>query len=197
MAANFYFVFVKNHQKKDVKEVIEQLGYDKYKPTNEVDLWNTSKPKNLFVGEYNGYLIFSEQNLPFQFYNNEPSEIEQQFCKTFPNTQILAFVINETVGMFGYAVIENGIRQRIKHGCDGEIYRDFGELLKTEVESNLSRNEIFDEETLEEMEENGENINAIIDFEASYRVTGRLISECLGKEFYTLKDGEVTVVCYE
>lgn len=195
MAANFYFVFVKHQEESDVNQVLAKLGYGEYKPTKEVDLWNTSKPKNLYVGEYNRYLIFSEPNLPFQFYNKEPSEIEIKFCETFPNAQISAFVINETVGMFGYSIIENGIRKRIKHGCDGAYYIDFGEKLIEEV--NHPEQPIFDEETIEEMEENGENIDALIEFEMSYRVPSRLISSYLGKDFYTLKDGEVKVVCYE
>jgi hypothetical protein len=194
MASNFYFVFVKKKNEVDLKDFLDYIGYGDYSESEQVDIWGTSKPKTLFIGEYNNYLIFSDDKIPISFCNKEPTEIEKKFIMKFPDTEIAAFILNESVGFFGYTIIENGIRKKLKHGYDGEIHDNIGDILPQEIE--MLNSQIFIEEELEEMEENGEDINALIEFEASYRVTGKLISERLGKDFYKLKDGEVTLSKY-
>ena len=195
MSANFYFVFVKKEKDIDLPSFLDTVGYDGYSKTEAVDIWSTSKPSDLFVGEYNGYLIFSDDNLPMQFFNDEPTDIEKIFTSQFPNTEITAFMLNESVGFFGYTIIDNGKRKKFKHGSDGVVRANKGDILPQEVE--MLKSEIFLKEEIESMIENGENIDALIEFEASYRVTGQLISERLGKDFYTLKDNEVTLFKYE
>jgi hypothetical protein len=195
MAANFYFVLVKAKEETDISKLLENVGFEGFSPVKKVDIWETSKPDTLFVGYCNGYLIFANDDLAIQFSNDEPTDIEKAFIQHFPDTEIVALVMNESVGFFVFSIIENGVRKRLKHGSDGEIYGNFGEQLPEELE--ILTTEIFDPEELEEMEENGEDIEALIEFEASYRVPHLIMKNRLGIDFMTSKDGEITLVRYE
>jgi hypothetical protein len=195
MAANFYFVLVKAKEETNINQLLEDVGFEGFMPVKQVDIWQTSKPDTLFVGHYNGYLIFANDDLAIQFSNDEPTEVEEVFTRYFPNTEIVALVMNESVGFFIFSIIENGVRKRLKHGSDGEIHGDFGEQLSEELE--ILQTEIFDPEELEEMEENGEDVESLIEFEASYRVPHLLMSNRIGKDFMALKDGEITLMRYE
>lgn len=195
MAANFYFVLVKVEEKTNISQLLEDVGFEGFLPVKQVDIWQTSKPDTLFVGYYNGYLIFANDDLAIQFANDEPTEIEETFIRHFPNTEIIALVTNESVGFFVFSIIENSVKKRLKHGADGEIHGDFGEPLREELE--MLNSDIFDAEELEEMEENGEDIDALVEFEASYRVPHFLMKNRLGIDFMSAKDGEIALIRYE
>jgi hypothetical protein len=195
MAANFYFVLVKVEEKTNINQLLEDVGFEGFMPVKQVDIWKTSKPDTLFVGYYNGYLIFANDDLAIQFSNDEPTDIEKAFIQHFPETEIVALVMNESVGFFVFSIIENGVRKRLKYGSDGEIHGDFGEPLREELE--MLNSDIFDEEELEEMEENGVDIDALVEFEASYRVPHLLMKNRLGIDFMSAKDGQITLMRYE
>ena len=195
MASNFSFVFIENKKEIDINHFLDKIEFNGYSPVEEVDLWDTSKPDTLFIGKHNGYLIFADEGLPYLFFKETRGKMETRFVEYFPDSEISAFFLNESTGMFGFAIIKNGERKRILLGGDGEIHLELGEKLS--IENQIVRNEIFDEDTLKEMRENGEDIERLILIEASYRVTGQLISERLGRDFYTLKDKKVTLFRYE
>ena len=158
-------------------------------------MWETSKPETLYVGEHNNHLIFAEYDLTFEFFNEEPSEIEKLFIGEFPDSEISAYVLNESVGMFGFSIIKNGKRIRVKNGGDGEMYIDIGEKLP--IELSLINESLFEEDELEEMKENNEDIGMILEIEGSFRATGHLLSERIGTDFYSLTDNAVTLIKYE
>jgi hypothetical protein len=189
MAWNKYYIFVSNQEKIDFDTTLPKLGLNNYKAVSEVDLYATNKPKTLFVSNYKGYLIFVHPDLVFQFFKDEVTDTEKFFIDNFPNSVIGAIYSNETVGGFGFALIENGQRIRVKHGSDGEIYNDIGNILQEE-EAILSQ-PIFEEEELEEMSEDmdEEELKNYIAFEASYRVPMELTKRFLGERIDVL-DGE-------
>ena len=194
MAANFYFVFVEKKQELNLSQFLSKIGFEGFNPQNKVGIWETSKPETLYVGEHNGYFIFAEQSLPSGFYKEKPSKLEKLFINEFPNSEISAYVLNESVGIFGFSIIKNGERIRIKLGGDGEMYIDIGEKLP--IELLLINENLFQEEELEEMKENNANIGMMLEIEGSFRATGELISKRLGIDFYTI-DNEVVLTRYE
>lgn len=194
MAANFYFVFVEKKQEFNLNQFLNKIGFEGFNPQNKVEIWRTSKPKTLYLGEYNNHFIFAEQGLPFEFFKEKPSKIEKLFVDEFPNSEISAYVLNESVGMFGFSIIKNGKRMRVKNGGDGEMYIDIGEKLP--IELSLINENLFYAEELEGMRKNNENISMLLEIEGSFRATGHLISERLGKDFYTI-DNEVVLTRYE
>ena len=181
MAWNKYYIFVKAPESRDLDVLLTRLGLGHYKPVEEVPLHLSNKPETLFAGFYQGNLLLVHPDLAFHFFGEGQSETEQLFAQTFPGREIAALIENSTVGLFGYALLENGRKVRMKDGCDGEIYNDRGELLPEEQE--ILAEEIFGEDELEEMREDGlseDEVAATVSFEASWRVPNLLSARYLG-----------------
>src|SRR6059058_3098861 len=134
MAWNKYYIFVQSPAMTDIDEIRSRLNLAGYKPTKEVPLHYSNKPQTLFTGFYNGNLLIVHPELPFGFFSDTRSEIEQVFVDTFPDSEIAALIENSSVGLFSYAIIDHGLKIRMKDGSDGEIFHDEGELLPEEKE---------------------------------------------------------------
>ena len=197
MAWNKYYVFVKAPGSSDMDALLVSLGLGHYKPVEEVPLHYSNKPETLFAGFYQGNLLLVHPDLAFHFFGEGQSETELLFTQTFPGKQIAALIENSTVGLFGYALIENGRKVRMKDGCDGEIYNDLGEMLPEEQE--ILAEEIFGEDELDEMREDGmseEEVQATVSFEASWRVPNLLSARYLGEPVGSIDTEQVMLTRY-
>jgi hypothetical protein len=197
MAWNKYYIFIKAPKLGDLTEILSKLGLSDYKPSREVTLLESNKPKTLFTGFYNGNLLIVHPDLVFKFFGPSQSETEKCFIDLFPDTEIAALVDNESVGLFSYSIIVDGKKIRMKDGCDGEIYNDFGDLLPEEID--LLEETIFTEDEMEEMKENGlseEEIDEMVKFEASYRIPNRLSKRYLGEPVLTIDASKVKLTMY-
>lgn len=197
MAWNKYYVFVKAVESNDMDAILTSLGLGHYKPVEEVPLHYSNKPETLFAGFYQGNLLLVHPDLAFHFFGEGQSETERLFVQTFPGKEIAALIENSTVYLFGYALIENGRKVRMKDGSDGEIYNDTGELLPEEKE--ILADEIFGEEELEEMREDGmseEEVQATVSFEASWRVPSLLSARYLGEPVDSIDTALVIITRY-
>jgi hypothetical protein len=197
MAWNRYYIFIKNVGSLNVADMLPKLGLGQYKPLRESSLSETNKPTTLFAGLYNGNLLLVHQELVFKFFGPEQSEEERRFIETFPQSEIAALISNESVNLFSFAIIDQGTKMRMKDGCDGEIYNDVGDPLPEEKE--VFSEEIFAEDELDEMRENGmaeEEIQATIQFEASNRVPDLLTKRYLGENVLNMKTDKVKLTMY-
>lgn len=197
MAWNKYYFFVKSPQLTAMPTVLEQLGLGQYQPQEQVPLHASNKPKTLFTGFYNNSLLLVHPDLVFEFFADEPSETEKRFVATFPGCEMAALIENSTVGLFGYALIVNGQKIRMKDGSDGQIYHDTGEQLPEE--QHVLAETIFGEDELDEMRADGmseEEVEATIRFEASWRVPNRLTKRYLGEEVGSLDPTKVQLTRY-
>ncbi|MGI4737516.1 MAG: DUF6928 family protein [Janthinobacterium lividum] len=198
MAWNKYYVFVKAPESSDMGALLVSLGLGHYQPVEEVPLHYSNKPETLFAGFYQGNLLLVHPDLAFHFFGEGQSETERLFIQTFPGKEIAALIENSTVGLFGYAVLENGRKVRMKDGCDGEIYNDAGELLPEEQE--ILAEEIFGEDELDEMREDGmseEEVQATVSFEASWRVPNLLSARYLGEPIGAIDTEQVMLTRYD
>jgi hypothetical protein len=197
MAWNKYYVFVKAPESSDMGALLVSLGLGHYKPVEEVPLLDSNKPKTLFAGFYQGNLLLVHPDLASYFFGEEQSETERLFIQTFPDKEIAALIENSTVGLFGYAILENGRKVRMKDGSDGEIYHDMGELLPEE--QVILASEIFGEDELDEMREDGmseEEVQAAVAFEASWRVPNLLSARYLGEPVRSIDTEQVMLTRY-
>jgi len=198
MAWNKEYIFVQSPMLTHISEILTRLKLDNYQPVGEVPLHHSNKADTLFTGFYNGNLLIVHPELPFQFFHDEQSETERLFIETFPGSEIAALVENSTIDMFAYAIIQNGRKVRMKDGCDGEIYHDEGEQLPEEREAFAEQ--IFSEEELEEMREDGlseEEVQATIDSEGSWRVPNLISKRYLGEYVGAIDVNEVILTKYE
>jgi hypothetical protein len=197
MAWNRYYIFVKNIGSLQLPDILPKLNLGHYRPLQEVSLSATNKPTTLFAGLYNGNLMLVHQELVFKFFEPAQSEEEKRFLEAFPESEIAVLISNESVNLFGFAILDRGVKIRIKDGCDGEIYNDVGRPLPEEQE--VLSEEIFMEEELEEMKENGmteKEIQEMIRFEASNRVPDRLTKRYLGQDILSKNTDEFTLMMY-
>lgn len=197
MAWNQYYIFVKGAEINDLNDILRQLNLSHYKPLRDVSLADTNKPSTLFAGVYNGNLLLVHPDLVFKFFGANQSEEEKCFIRAFPGAEIAALVSNESVGLFSYAIVIKGEKIRMKDGCDGEIYNDFGDLLQEE--RDVLSEKIFMDDELEEMKENGmseSEIQGLIKFEASYRVPNRLTKRYLEEPALSINPEKVKLTMY-
>lgn len=198
MAWNKYYIFVKSPKLTDINEILSKLNLTAYKPIKEVPLHYSNKPETLYTGFYNGNLLIVHPDLPFHFFNDTPTETERIFLETFPDSEIAALIENSTVGLFSFAIIENAQKIRMKDGSDGEIYHDEGAVLPEEKE--VLSEKIFQDDEVEEMKEDGmsdEEVDAMIMFEASFRVPNRLTKRYLGETVGSMDTNKVVLTMYE
>lgn len=198
MAWNHYYIFVKGPAFDDLDVILNRLNLGAYKPAEETDLTRTNKPTTLFAGVCQGSLLIVHQELVFKFFGPTQSEEERLFIETFPEAEIAALIINESVGLFGFTVIERGKKVRMKDGADGSYYNDEGEALPEE--QDLLSEDIFAPEDLEDMRDDGmseEEIKAMIQFEASYRVPNRLTARYLGEPVLKIDPTKVKLIRYQ
>jgi hypothetical protein len=180
MAWNKYYIVVTNQQGATPTDILTKLGLNGYQPVGAANFFQTNKSDDLFIGTYQDKLIIASPDLTYGMFATEPSDIEKSFVAAFPSSEIAALAENSTVGEFGYSLIENGQRKRLKHGCDGEIYVDFGEMLPEEQE--ILAGHIFDPEELDEMREDmdEEEVQNMVTFEASWRAPGQISKRYFG-----------------
>src|SRR5215212_7082721 len=132
MAWNKYFIVITNQRGTEPADVLTRLGLTGYTPAGETNFLATNKSDDLFIGSYDDKLIIASPQLTYGFFDQQPADIEKRFVSTFPSSEIAALAENSTVDEFGYCIINNGQRVRVKHGCDGEIDTDIGEALPEE-----------------------------------------------------------------
>jgi hypothetical protein len=198
MAWNKYYIFIKSPKLTDIDEILSKLNLSAFKPGKKVPLHYSNKPQTLFTGFYNSNLLIVHPELPFRFFSDTPTDTEKLFVETFPDSEIAALIENSTVGLFSYAIIDNGQKVRMKDGSDGEIYHDEGELLPEEEE--ILSEKIFQDDEIEEMKADGmsdEDVDAIIKFEASWRVPNRLTERYLGEPVASIAPEKVMLTMYE
>ena len=135
--------------------------------------------------------------MTYGFFAAEPADLEKKLVAAFPSSEIAALAENSTVGEFGYTIIDNGQRIRVKHGCDGEIYTDLGERLPKE-QAILSRH-IFDPEELDEMREemDEQEVQNMVAFEASWRTPSEISKRYFGNIINKLDTKAIKLIRYK
>jgi hypothetical protein len=198
MAWNKYYIIVKSPKLTDTNEILRKLNLERYKPIKEVPLHISNKPKTLFAGFYNDNFLLVHPDLAFHFFDKERTVTEKLFIDTFPDCEIAALIENSTVGLYSYAIIDNGEKIRMKDGCDGEVYNDMGDLLPEEEE--IFSEKIFGDEEIEEMREDGmsdEEIDAMIKHEGSWRVPNLLTKRYFGETVGSIDTDKIMITMYE
>lgn len=197
MAWNKYYIVVTNQQGTIPAEILTKLNLSSYQPAGEVNFLQTNKSDDLFIGTYEDKLVIVDGNLTYGFFATQPSDIETRFVTAFPSSEIAALAENSTVSEFGYTIIANGQCIRVKHGCDGEIYTDIGEVLPEEQE--ILAGHIFDPEELDEMRENmdEEEVQNMIAFEASWRTPAEISKRYFGSIIDNLDADAIKLTRYK
>jgi hypothetical protein len=199
MAWNKNYIIIKKPATSEFGEIIKHLGLADLSAAGEFPLLETNKSDDFFIGTYNEVLLIVHPDLPFDFFTESTSETEKKFLEMFPASDIAVLVENSTVDSFGYAVIQNGVKVRMKEGGDGEIYTDIGELLPEEKE--ILAGKVFEEDELQSMRNDegmtDDEITERVKFEASWRVPAAVAKSYLGISIDELADSNFRLTKFE
>lgn len=128
MSINQFYIMVDNQGAPDLRSILEKLGLSGYRESGKaVGLWDTYDPETLYIAHYNNALIFAHPNLPFDFFCDPPADVEKKFIACFPDCRIAALIKTERASLFGFCVIVNGKRVRMKDSWDETHFQGVGE----------------------------------------------------------------------
>ncbi len=137
MGWSIYAVLIKSDKQISYEKFIDELGYDvvRYLPEEPLNNVLYAEEDKIFFGSYKGITIIASYKLPFALYNNANSKEENKLAEFFPDTEIAAVSLQSTVNHFGFALLKNGRKIRIKAGdAIAGTAIDLGEPLKEELE---------------------------------------------------------------
>lgn len=121
----------------DYESFLSMLGFNGLEKIPDQPYEIAMNPKNnqVFIGYYKNNLILSASNLPFLFFNEEFSNLEKKLINYFPDSEICAVSLQSTINHYGFALIKNHKKERVKSGdADNGLIIDYGEPLKEELE---------------------------------------------------------------
>ena len=183
MSWKIYLIIISNVNNINTADVPRKIGMDSVKSSKEISIHEAQYAKGTSIGKYGDKIFIVSQDLVFQFYDKTPSAFEKRICDSFPNTEIAVLTLNGTVDLYGYNIIKNGKRQRVKSGADLDLYVDYGDKLPEELE--IAKEKIFDEDEIKDIKADNskEQFQKILEQEISIRTTFRLTKRYFGKQF--------------
>jgi hypothetical protein len=118
-------------QAEDLPKLMRQLGLGDYEPFETTNLGDCLYPETgvLCAGTSGGITVFTHQQMPDLFYSDDRSVFEEKMVKLISGDDILVASLNRSIKLFGFAVIQNGIKTRAKMGFDtNPEYFTYGEV---------------------------------------------------------------------
>lgn len=183
MSWKLYLIIISNAININTTDVLQRIGMNNLKPKKEISMHEAQYMEGISIGKYGDNIFIVSQDLVFRFYDKTASAFEKKICDSFPNSEIAVLTLNGTVDLYGYNLIRNGKRQRVKSGADLDLYIDYGEKLSEEIA--ISKEKIFEKEELKEIKANHSNdeFKKIVDQEISIRTIFRLTKRYFGLQF--------------
>jgi hypothetical protein len=183
MGWKIFLIIITNAANVETTEVPQKIGFDQLKPSKEIKLQEAQYEQGISVGKHEDKIFIVSRGYVFDFFNKLPSELEKRVTTAFPNSEIAALAIYSVSDVYGYSIIQNGVRQRVKAGADLEVDIDYGN--KLQEENDVAKEKLFDKEHLEEMKKDysKEELQKVIDQEISFRTIFRLSKRYFGSEF--------------
>jgi hypothetical protein len=172
----FYLIIITHALNMSIANVKAKLGLDTLKPIAEVSFYNAqSIDKGICIGKYDDKILIVSQDRIFGFYEKEATSFEMQMTSLFPNSEIAALTLYDTVDLYGYSIIQDGKRVRVKSGADSEVYIDVGNRLKEE--EDVLKKEIFSADEMKEMKQKytSKEVERFVENEVGVRVTHALL----------------------
>jgi hypothetical protein len=140
------FILIDTLETKPFEDILTKIGFTGLEKTQDLSLDSVIYPKDkyVYIGFYKGNLIISAQYLPFYFLDRGSNIVERKVVELFPGTEICALSLSSTINHWGFAIIKDGKKIRLKGGvADSGTVMDIGEPVKEELPL-LSRSRLND-----------------------------------------------------
>jgi hypothetical protein len=119
------------------EEILGALGYHWIEKSQDLPYDSAICPDRgeIYIGKYKGNIIVSAEGLSSQFLKAGLSAEEQDLIELFPEAEICAVSLQSAINHWGFAVIKDGHKVRVKSGdADNGTTIDDGEPLEPEKE---------------------------------------------------------------
>jgi len=185
MSWNKGCILITNFEETDLVKAVHLIGYPMLTQGSDVDFRTAfnNKGEEMPFGLIDNCLWILSPTQVEKFFTEEPSVLEKNLFKKFPNSTIIALEENSTVDSFGFSLIQKGQRVSLLNGCDGEYSYEFGNPIQ---EEKYCYQQVLSEYTEEEKDEILENegkvgLESHLLFEAKWRVPFELFKNIYGK----------------
>ncbi len=163
-------IIIKNPSEVDYENLLSQIGYSDLKKIENEKFERVINPEEnkVYIGKFKNNLIICSQDTPMHFFKNSDSDAVNSIINHFPNSEICSIILHSSVNLWGFAIIKNGEKLRIKAGsAEDGTFVEYGKpleeekelLSKSTIDENGVRTYIFDDIDDEVMTEDqvGEN----------------------------------------
>lgn len=130
-------ILINSTEEFDKNEFFGLLGYYDLEKTDNQYFEEIMNPEEdvIYLGKYNGNTIICMQDLPLESLATEMSKAESLLSKRFLNSDIVTFVLHSVVNLWGYSIVKNGNKVRVRAGSsEGGTTVEHGEILAEEKE---------------------------------------------------------------
>ena len=181
---NRYCIIITGVQPADTAGLALRLQLPGYAPAGVATFVDAVRSGDLSVAWYQGSMVLLSQELAYDMLSPQPSALEGRLIALFPRAEIITVIGNSTSYYFGYAVIKEGKRLRLKEGGDGEVFRAIGAPIPEE--DKTAATDLFSADELSDM--HGRmmtqlEINRLTNFEAAWHVSGLLAAHAFADGF--------------
>ena len=203
MSWNKCCIFITNPPEQQPEKLLSRLSLEEYEVVSTAHINETIKfylddPVPTFLGIFNNVLIAISANLTSLFLADSLSERAQSIIHAFPNSEIAAINENYTQDSFGYAIIRQQQRIRLKIGDEGLILRDFGQVLAEEQELRVHMQQSGNYQALvEDYPGDGLSLDELrqeAEFELGWRMPMWLSAKYLGHPLDSLESRAIPLV---
>lgn len=119
----------------DHVNLLQALGFANLTKIDDEPFESVINPDDdtVYVGTYKDNLLICAPDIPMQFFEDEVSHVEKTLIEHFPTSEICSIILHSVVNLWGFSVIQNGQKIRVKAGsADDGTFVDVGEPLEEE-----------------------------------------------------------------
>ena len=141
-----FSIIIKSKSDLDYESFLAELGYLGIQKAQNKTYETAIYPNNnqVFIGRYEDCIIVSAPDIPMLFFENSLSTVEKILINRFPNTEICSIVLHSVVNLWGFAIIKNGEKIRVRAGSANDgTFCNYGKV--QEEEKELFSKSSFDE----------------------------------------------------
>lgn len=180
-------IMINSDNEFDKDELFESLGCYELKSIDKQYFDSIMNPDDgkIYIGRYNGNTIICMQDLPLESLDNTVSRAEKVLSTKFPDTDIVTFALHSVVNLWGYSIVKNGKKLRVRAGSsEGGTMVEFGEIMEEEKELfskskvNSSGERVFIFEDMPDDEFQDDQVGESFVFDISRKYLGENLDAC-------------------
>ncbi len=108
-------IFINSETPIELKD-LKSLGFDNdWSDLVQNEYSETINPEydSIYIGNFENKIVINSWELAASMFEIAPSKMELAIIHNYPTSQIIAICIHQGLGIYGFSIIQNGIRKRV------------------------------------------------------------------------------------